>query len=290
MGEAQDLASLAGFTVAFFNSNPELKRLFNQALAGNWTGERLLQAAQNTKWFKTTPTSARELLLLQTSDPATYNARVSEMRLHVTELAVEIGHSISGPARNALVALALRNGWNDSQIRSYMGRWNYVYKAATRGGTLGGQIGQVQQRLNQAQRDYGVRLAKKEIGTALQGIASGRSTEERAMERIRRVAMSAFPGLKDEIQGGITVRDYAESYIQSMAKLWEKNPEDIDLFDTTLRGALSVKGKDGKFSAMALPEFETKLRKSKQWLRTDNAQDDVASNAHGILQSFGVVS
>jgi hypothetical protein len=285
---AEDLASLAGFTVAFFNSDPGLKSLFSKALAENWTGDRLLQAARNTKWFKTHTDAEREAQLLNTSDPATYKANATDMNLRVVRLATELGMPLGTKMRQTTTRLALNQGWDDERIRAYLGQWKTVRNAVNQGAVLGGQIGLTQDRIGALARANGIRLSRGTEASWLQSVASGALTEQHIVGNIQKLAASAFPGLADRINSGETVADIAAPFVQTMAKLWEVSPEGIDMFNTTLRGALNTKGQDGKFSMMTLPEFETKLRKDPRWNATDNAQDSLMQAGHEVLQQWGI--
>lgn len=284
----EDLASLAGFTVAFFNSDPELKALFNKALVENWTGDRLLQASRNTRWFKTHSSPEREAVLLRTSDPATYKANADEVNLRVTRMAVELGIPLGTTMRQTTSRLALSLGWNDDQIRNYLGRFKTVRNAVNQGQVLGGTIGQVHTRLQAAVRDYGVNVSRQWLAQGLNDIAAGLRTEQHIIGEIQKMAAAAFPGIAEQIKAGQSVREIAEPFIQTMAKLWEVNPQDIDLKNNTIRAALNVKGRTGDFSMMTLPEFETKLRKDPRWNKTDNAQDGLMQAGHEVLQQWGV--
>jgi hypothetical protein len=286
--EAEDLASLAGFTVAFFNSDAELKKLFSQALAGNWTGDRLLQAARNTKWFRRNAEAVREATLLKTSDPATFKSRSGELSFRIQAMAAELGIPLGEWARNKAANLALVHGWDETRIRAYIASFGSVYKTVAGGGFVGGATGEAQTRLQAMIRDSGVRVANTWLAAGLNRIAMGTDTEEGVRGQIQKLAMSAFPGLTEQLKAGMTVREVAEPYVQTMAKLWEVNPESINLFDPNIRSALSAKGQDGKFSMLTMPDFETRLRKNSRWLKTDNAQDAMMENGHQVLNAFGV--
>ena len=288
---AEELASMAGFTVSFFaqdKSRNGLWQWFNVALKENWTGDRLLQQVRNTTWFKTHSDAQREASLLKTSDPKTYAARVSEARVRVGRLAVELGVPLADRYGDATAVMAFTNNWNDDQIRGYMMRYKAVYAAISTGRLLGGTAGQVQTRLTQAAADHGIQLSPKTLGSWVQSVVHGALTEQHALGQIQNLAISAFPGLADRIKAGETVRDVAEPYMQTMAKLWEMNPADIDLFHPKLRSALNTRGQDGKYSMLTLPDFERQLKKDPRWMSTDNAQDDLMENGHQVLNLLGV--
>jgi hypothetical protein len=289
--KAEELASMAGFTVAFFTQDKSRNGLwqwFNVALKENWTGDRLLQAVRNTKWFKTHSDAQREASLLRTSDPKTYAARVSQMRVRVGHMAVELGVPLADRYGDQIALMAFTNNWDDGQIRGYMMRYNAVYASISAGKLLGGSAGQVQTRLTQAAADNGIRLSPKTLGSWVQHVVHGALTEQHALGQIQNLAISAFPGLADRIKAGESVRDVAEPYMQTMAKLWEMNPADIDLFNPKLRSALNTRGQDGNYSMLTLPDFERQLKKDQRWMGTDNAQDELMENGHQVLNAFGV--
>jgi hypothetical protein len=289
--EAEDLAAMAGFTVAFFaqdKSRNGLWQWFQVALKENWTGDRLLQQLRNTNWFKKHNAAYREAQLLRTSDPAEYKARVSEFSTRVRQMAAQLGIPLGKTALEATINTGFLQGWNDQQLQAYMARFKGVWTAIGQGQILGGTLGQIQTRLAAAVRDYGVTVSPSTLGRLVQNIAAGDSTEQLAMAYIQKNAIAAFPGLAEQIKAGQTVRDIAEPYVQTMAKTWEVNPEDIDLQNKTIRGALNVKGQKGDFSMMTIPDFETQLRKDPRWNKTDNAQDSMMQAGHEVLQQWGI--
>jgi hypothetical protein len=280
------LAMMAGTTVSFFRSNSELSKLFDKALNEGWTGDRLLAAAKNTKWFKTHSSDQRKALALQKDDPAEWKARVSRTQADIQRMAREMGIPMSG--LKSFATLALTSGWNENQIRQEMGKFNSVYKSVRKGNLLGGQLGQAYSRVRQAAFDNGVKVNNKTMATWLQRLASGKSTEQALMNNIQKRAMSSFPGLKEEILGGSTVREFADQYINTMADILELNPQDINLFDKDIRGALNAKNQKGKFSPLSMADFEVRMRKDPRWMKTMNARDSMMDTGREVLQAFGV--
>jgi len=100
--------------------------------------------------------------------------------------------------------------------------------------------------------------------------------------------VSSFPGLKDQIANGMSVRDAASPYLSGMSSILEVNPESVDLFDPTIRKALTSTDANGKSVLTPLWQFESQLKKDPRWLQTNNARDDLMSTTHGLLQSWGL--
>lgn len=293
--ERQLLAQMAGTTLAFWYMNSELKNLFNKALDKGYTPDRLLAEAKNTKWYKRYSESARKAQALEKQDPAEFRRRVQVSTAAVKALAAETGVPIANLHKWARVAFV--EGWSEAELRQrlYGGMGGAQDKRVTRTiaqalakGSLGGEVAQAAQTLRQYADAQGIRWSNNRLAGWLQDIAAGTGSVERVQQLMQKEAASAFPGLRDDIMQGATVRDLASSYIQSYAELLELDPDTVNLYNNDIRSALNAKGQDGKFSPLALGEFETKVRKSKKWLKTQNAQDSVMEAAHGVLQAFGV--
>ena len=64
----------------------------------------------------------------------------------------------------------------------------------------------------------------------------------------------------DRINAGYTVKQIADPYIQSQARLLELNPDSIGLSDPSIQQALMSKDQSGKPAAMSVWEYEQQLR------------------------------
>ena len=85
----------------------------------------------------------------------------------------------------------------------------------------------------------------------------------------------------------------AAPYLATQAKLWEVDPNKIDLFDPTLRNALqstAVQGQDAAPSQLPLYDFEKQLRSNAKWLSTNNARESMAATADQVLADMGLQS
>ncbi len=172
---AEELATLAGATVAYFNVTPEMKALFQKALAEMWEPARLQNAVRNTKWYKSTSQTEREAWLLRSSDPAELNRRVEQMRSQVLSIAQQIGIPLGTPTWHKFANEALVNGYTEDQIRQKLAAMGSVFDVGKKGGTLSGEVGQAQQQINAALAAYGLqgRVTRNSIGAWLSQIAGG---------------------------------------------------------------------------------------------------------------------
>ena len=283
----QELAARYGFAMAVLNSNPELKALFQRAVASTYTPERFQAELRGTQWFQSTQESRRNAQILQASDPETYKKNVEQLRVKITMMAAEMGAKItlSPGDLGGFVNHLYHYGYDDNQIRQTLA--GYVQYTD---GRLLGQAGQWETELREYAANMGVKLSDQTILNYVKSAAGGSSTINDAMSAIRKTASSAFPHLADRLAAGETVADIADPYRQTMAQLLEQNPESITLSDPTIKAALQSKDDKGSPVLRTLYDFENDLRQDKRWLKTKNAQDAAMSTVNRVLRDMGVAS
>jgi hypothetical protein len=136
-------------------------------------------------------------------------------------------------------------------------------------------------------RNNGISLSDSAAKTYATQIAAGVVDENTVANILRDSAASAFPQYADQIKAGINLNTLANPYIQSMSNILEIPDGAIDLFDPTVRGALSYTMPDGKLGTKSLYEFEKDLRRDPRWQFTDNAKASVSGSVQRVLQDFG---
>jgi hypothetical protein len=151
-----------------------------------------------------------------------------------------------------------------------------------------------EQALRKYAQDMGVQLGDKyftDAASALNDPSKGASIDT-YNQHIRQMAQSQYTGFSDLLNKGMTMSQIADPYVQQMARTLEISPENIDFTkDATIQKALGAQiGTDGVSQPIPMWQFNQQLRQDPRWQYTDNARDSVTSIAHGILQSFGVVS
>jgi hypothetical protein len=283
--EQQELAARYGFAMAVLNSNPELKSLFNRAVAQTYTPERFQAELRGTQWFQKTSENQRNAQILKAADPATYQKRMEQVRTRMLMMASEMGAVIPQNHIDSTANHFLTFGYDDNQIRQHLSHW-----VRFQDGRMLGQAGQWETELRAYAQDMGVNLSNNAIQHYVNQAAGGRITFDDALGNVRKMAASAFPHLADRIAAGETVADIADPYRQTMAQLLEMNPESITLADPTIKQALQAKGQDGKPVLRTLYDFENDLRQDKRWLKTKGAQDAAMATTNRVLKDMGLVS
>lgn len=277
-----DYANDYGFQLAFLKSDPELYKLFQTAVDNAWDPQKFQAQLMQTKWYRTHGENYRQTVALQKSDPATYKARLSSLIAQIADKAGTMGATLSGAQMTHLAENSLLFGWNENQLNNSLA--TYVKYGSARG-QANTNIAAMQQT---AWRN-GVKVSNATYQSWAQAIARGAMTVDDYQKYIRGMAASLAPAYADEMkQGGMDLYDIAQPYIQTMAQTLEMNPADIDLFDPTIRKALTAKGEDGKPTTTSLYDFEQTLRNDSRWTKTQGAQDAVMAIGHKVLQDFGI--
>lgn len=278
----EDKLAEYGFALAFLQAEPELYSLFKKAVAGNWTAGKFQAELKSTGWYKKNGDSARQWELLSKSDPATAAQRKAQVLAQIQDAGAQMGSQVTGSILNTIATNALKFNWNDNQIRNVLS--GYV---RAKNGVYGGSAAVDADALRQSAWRNGVNLSSTVVDWWVRHIASGAGTKEEFAQKMRKYGASVAPAYAQELAAGQDLYDIAQPYMQSAAKILEKNPASIDLFDSRIRNALSTKGADGKPTSMSLWEFEQSLRKDPEWQKTQNAQDSMMATGRKVLQDFG---
>lgn len=280
----EETAEEYGFVQSLFNAVPELKDLFGKALKGGWSKEKFQAELRDKKWFKTHSQSERDYLVLQYGDPATAKQKLQQAVNQAWQLAASLGGGVSKTAISTAAYNIVAKGWTNADAQYYLGQY-VTFKSGGAGGTAGQALDQ----LHQFSYNMGIKNSDKWYQDFARNIARGTSTAEDAQSAIRKQAMSLFPQWQKQIEGGQTVADIANPYMQSMAQILEISPGSVNLFDPTIKKALQYKDpKTGYNTAQPIWSFETTLRSDPRWKSTKNAQDSMMQAAHQVLTDFGV--
>lgn len=281
------LAQQYGFTLALMNAYPELGKLFDQAVREQWTADRFQAGVQNTQWFQGLTDTGRKAIILQYTDPATYGKLWGDTQDHVRTLAASMGVDPNDWSTVQSVSQKIiMEGWSDEQANNALG----MHLNFGNGGMVGGAAGQEVQNLNAYAYSMGVKNSDDWIRQNVMNIVRGASSDQDAKNQIMTQAIAAFPQYEQQIRSGMTVEALAQPYTQSMQQILEIPAGQVNLFDPTIRNAMSFRSPDGSGSAQPLWQFQNNLRQDPRWNKTQNAQDAAMGTAHKVLQDWGLYS
>lgn len=321
----EELAAQYGYAAAFFNSDPELANLIQQAVSGQWTADKFRASLMATNWYRSRSESTRQFIELQSRDPVEANKRIADQARKIQQQASLQGIAINGNRLQQMAKDSLMYGWDDTLLQqSIAAEWHYKP-----GDTAGGAAA-LETKYKAMADDYGLTLSTAQVADYVGGTMAGRYNDDNVRDFLSDMARSKYPGLNKYLDVGMTVKQVAAPYLQSYAQLLEVSPDTVSVNDPyvqiALQGQQPIKGggsgpKPGQFSAqpvtlagstgsaademnhagkqqntastmpvqpMSLYDFERQLRKDPRWLKTKNARDSMQNTAIGVLRDFGI--
>lgn len=283
---AAEMAREYGFAYSFFKSDPELWDLLQAAIDETWDANKFAIELKATKWYKKHSDSWRQVSALKHTDPATYRERLGNMRTQVQNLAGRYSVDLGPRELQRLSERALLMGWSPDQILDHIAKDIRPNKK----GQYGGELSGIQDRLEQTAYRNGIKLNKSQVNKWMRRIVRGEADVNQFENYIRGLASQTFTAYGREIKSGMDAIEVAAPYMQSMADILELNPASIDMFDRTIRRALSNKNEKGESVPMGLADFEDSLRADKRWQYTDQAHETMKGYAVALGRMFGILS
>jgi len=282
-----ELAQQYALTSGLINAFPELKTLFDQAVREGWTADKFQAKFRNTNWYQSRTDTQRKAAIMSYQDPATWGQLWNTTQSHVRDLMGDMGADPNNWDQiNAAASKIIWDGFDDNRTRDFLGQFIVFGE----GGLASGKAGATQQELNSYAYSMGVQNADWWQQSAIRQIMTGQKTSQDFKNEILKQSIAAFPGLEQQLRAGQTLADVAQPYTQSMAQILEIPVGNINMFDPTIRNALSFKDPGGATNTQPLWQFQNTLRQDPRWTKTQNAQDAAMGTAHKVLQDFGMVS
>lgn len=290
--EQQDIASNYGWALSMLRSNPELSKLFDQAIAGTWNSSRFVAELRDTKWYQSRGEAQRQNEVLRKVDPGEYKRRANQMRANVEDAYFRMfGQKPSAHLLTVMTNSAFAFGFSDAEIQNLVGSAANSAKQMKAG--LGGTLGEAERQIRGALEDYGLDFGESWIARQLNYVATGRADATSIANYLKQGAISKYGAYKDELEQGMTMRDIAEPYRQLMAKVLEVPDKGLSISDPTIQKALQFRppakaGKPGAPGQMPLWQFESQLKADPRWNGTQNAQDSIMGAARKVLTDWGL--
>ena len=91
----EELAVQYGFAAAFFNSDPELKKLIQAAVKGQWSSAKFQAKFMATKWYRSREASVRQWADLMARDPKEAQNKINERKAELSDQFTQLGITVS---------------------------------------------------------------------------------------------------------------------------------------------------------------------------------------------------
>lgn len=285
--EAKEKAKELYGYLGWFLDHPEVGPLLVQGAKEGWGPERLQGALVKTRWWQKNSEQSRQWESLLRSDPATAKRRLNETGLSIRGQANKLGIWGMGPNRLFEISTAaLRHGWNEQEVGLALAsemKWRPGTSTSEQGA-----IGDLMRGVRKQAADAMVPVTRKQEWEWARRIVSGQADPEAVASQFQKLAKQRFPHLADEIDSGITPREFFQPYQNVIAQELEVNPESVDLMSSKWRQVTSFKdSKTSKVRPMTMSEASLLARRQPEWMKTRGAHEQVGQAASQIGSLFG---
>jgi len=278
-----------------------LGNFLDKAIQGGWidNATKFNLEFRKTDWYQKNGPQAIAAATDKYTNPTVWQneltRRSSEIQNQSTALGYKLdANTITGLAETSLYQAYDATAWSNEGYQTQL-RSKIVNAAKTAQIPISeGAALTNEQALRTYAQDMGVPMTKDFFTNAANSINDpSQAVDINAFKnQIRDAASSQYNGFGDLIGKGMTIRQIASPYIQSMANILEVPVDQIDFTkDQTIQKALGTSVAPGGVSQpMSLWQFNQSLRQDPRWAYTDNARDSVNGMARQVLKDFGMVS
>lgn len=137
------------------------------------------------------------------------------------------------------------------------------------------------QSVQNAAKANGIVLTPEDAASYAERVRNGEKVDEIASTFRKIAAISQPKAVQELLNTGTDLATIYQPYKSAMATTLELNPNDIQLTDPALSGAISGD------KTMTTYEFQRELRKDNRWQYTNNARSEAADVATQVLKDFG---
>lgn len=284
--DAHELAETYGMSYSFFKSQPELMKLLNGAVAGQWTAQKFQAEVKNSGWWKKNSETVRQAQVLQKTDPATYTATMEAARVAARQMAAKAGAILSDKNVESLAKNMVWYGWQDAQVQNFLGQYIKFGEKQT----LGGMAGQAARAIKEEAYKQGVSISEQTVLNNAAYLVRGITTMEKVQNSIREQAMGLYPAFADQIKAGASMQDLAQPYVQVVAQELGTPVTDVNVFSPKVRQALTRVNGQGQPEAMGLGDFTQLVRNDPGWRKQPAVADKALGIGRQVLAQMGLVS
>lgn len=267
--------------LAGFLNHPEIGPILRQAANENWDELKLYGRVTQTNFWKNTNAAARTWWQLTNEDPAEARRLVGQTAATIQNKAQSLGLNMNSQQIASLAATATQNGWTDAQtVDMIMQQVNWSTIEA-------GDLTALRDNVKAIAGDYLVGVNDETAQNYAARIASGEMSMEGVRSAMLKQAKSRFGWMADELDQGITVKQYLQPIRDTIARELEVAPESIDLTDSKWLKHVETRGEDGQLRAATMNEAMLSARREPQWANTRGAQETSTQMIGMISDMFG---
>jgi hypothetical protein len=308
------LASKFGVAAAVINSDKSLQDALNKILGLDGSGtmvtdpELQTQIIQGTSWYKNQTDTQRKYAFFKQTNPGQFAADLQTNASEIVKMWAESGLTITAAdaikyAEQMMQQSVIQDGkvikYDKAYLQKLMAssiKFDTTNTFESNGKVvydLDGKLETMAQALYDRAYDYGYPSTvsndgfKKWFESSIRGLVAGTLNPEDIDDELEKRAMSLFPGLKDQMLRGQSLREAADPQLQAIANTWEVDPKSIDLNDDTVQQVLNYTDEKGNIVPMNLYGTKKTARRHKNFDFTQTAKEEKTNIAGIILRDHG---
>lgn len=268
-------------------NDPEVGPILQRAKDEGWTPDKLQFELSKTNWWRTTVASERAWNEEIARDPREALDRRNQKAEEITRMASQLGVTLDPGVADSFADSFYRYGWTPIQLQnSILTQFKYARGQTTASAAV------TEMQLTQIASDYGVTLTDGDYRNWIISIDQGINTTDSFKTWAAQQSANLNPWAKSALDSGLTLKDITAPILNKVANELEINPNMINLTDSKWAKLMQVsRDKDGSFVMPSWSDVERTIRTDPQYGfdRTDNARQQAASAAQGLLKSFGSI-
>lgn len=275
-------------TLAFLLKDPEIGSLLRKAVdpSSQYSPARFQAELMQTQWWARRSQTAREADILFNTDRGTYNQNIKELSSQIRWRATQLGVALRPSEISWLANSMFRNGQTVdgpelaaalTKFRRSPGRQREgaIRTYATGARTL-------------ARSQYYLNMSGGSAQRWGEWIATGQKTEQDLQAYLQRMALSAYPHLKNSLKSGATMADIFSEHQNAVAEILNMDPNQVNLMDGKWRKITHYHDpKTREHRAMTIGEAQYYARQDPRFWHTPDGRQQDAAGANMILRLMG---
>ena len=306
-----------GIAAAIIGSDKSLQDALNKILGLDGSGTMITdpglqtQIIQGTSWYKNQTDTQRKFTFFKESNPGQYAADLQLNASNIVKQYAGNGLSITAAdaikyAEQMMQQAVIKDGkvirYDQDFLNKLMAdsiKFDTTNTFESNGKVfydLDGKLETMAQALYDRAYDYGYPATvsntgfKKWFEATIKGLVAGTLNPEDVDNELEQRAMSLFPGLKEKISRGQTLRQAADPYLQAIANTWEVDADSIDLNSDTAQQVLNHTDEKGNIVPMNLYGAKKTARRHANFDFTETAKQEKTSIGSTILKDHGFLA
>lgn len=270
-----------GYLAGFLN-HPEIGPILREAAAKGWGEMELYGAVTQTKFWQETSAAQRTWWQLTNEDPAEAKRLVAQTAATIQNRAKTLGLPMDSGAIASLATTATANGWTDAQtVDQIMQQVNWATLES-------GDLTALRDDVKAIGGDYLVAVSDQTAQNYAARIASGELSIEGVRSSMLQQAKARFGWMADQLDQGMTVKDYFRPTRDVIANELGVPPEEVDLMSSKYMSLIEKRDeKTGQLRAATLDEAMLAARRDPRFANTQKAKEMTTSLMDTVTNMFG---